>query len=64
MDFEDFQDVFIVGFSNAAQNTKNYNDYTQKIAIFTSNDFDYLGIALYGGKKKINKLTGSMELLR
>ncbi|MFW5435031.1 DUF2000 family protein [Paenibacillus apiarius] len=37
--------------SNAAQTTKNYDDYTQKIATFTSNELDYLGIALYGDKK-------------
>lgn len=61
---EEFSDLFVVDFSNAAQTTKNYEEYTQKIASFTVNDLEYLGLALYGEKKKINKLTGSMGLLR
>lgn len=61
---EEFSDLLIVDFSNAAQLTKNYEEYTQKIATFSANDLEYLGVALCGDKKKINKLTGSMGLLR
>ncbi|MBD1381489.1 DUF2000 domain-containing protein [Metabacillus arenae] len=61
---EEFSDLFVVDFSNAAQTTKNYEEYTKKIATFSSNDLEYLGLALYGDKKKVNKLTGSMGLLR
>ncbi|MDA7028427.1 DUF2000 domain-containing protein [Bacillus sp. CLL-7-23] len=64
VDHEDLHDLLVVDFSNAAQTTKNYEDYTKKIATIPSDDLDYLGIALYGEKKKVNKLTGSMGLLR
>lgn len=61
---EEFSDLFIVDFSNAAQTTKNYEEYTKKISTFLTSDLEYLGLALYGDKKKVNKLTGSMGLLR
>lgn len=61
---EAFSDLFVVDFSNAAQTTKDYQSYTEKIATLSSNDLEYLGVAIYGDKKKVNKLTGSMPLLR
>lgn len=61
---DEFSDLLVVDFSNAAQTTKNYEEYTEKIVSCTANDLEYLGIALYGDKKKVNKLTGSMGLLR
>jgi len=56
--------LFVVDFSDAAQTTTTYDDYTQKIATATACDLQYLGIAMYGNAKPINKLTGSMPLLR
>lgn len=56
--------LLIVDFSNVAQMTKTYEEYTQKLALTKSEDLIYLGLALYGDKKTINKLTGSMGLLR
>ncbi|MGP7819621.1 DUF2000 domain-containing protein [Niallia sp. 01092] len=60
----EFPDLLLVDFSNVAQISKHYDDYTAKIASSTINDLRYLGIALYGEKKSINKLTGSLPLLR
>ncbi|TCK92577.1 hypothetical protein EDC19_1726 [Natranaerovirga hydrolytica] len=59
-----YPDLVLVDFSNAAQTTKNYDDYTKKIAQHTTDELEYLGIAAYGDKKKINKLAGSLPLLR
>ncbi len=61
---EAFQDLIVVDFSDAAQTTKTYEEYTQKIANYSSEDLHYLGIALYGNRKKINKLTGNLPLIR
>lgn len=61
---EEFSNLLVVDFSNAAQMTKNYEDYTKKIAQFSTVDLQYLGIALYGEKKSINKLTGNLSLLK
>lgn len=60
----DFSDLLIVDFSNAAQTTTTYEDYIEKISKFTTEDLEYLGIAIYGDRKKVNKLTGSLPLLR
>lgn len=61
---EAFQDLIVVDFSDVAQTTKTYEEYTQKIANYSSEDLHYLGIALYGDRKKINKLTGNLPLIR
>ncbi|MDU0813912.1 DUF2000 domain-containing protein [Bacillus siamensis] len=61
---EEFSDLFTVDFSDAAQTTKNYQEYTEKLSKSSGNDLKYLGLAIYGDKKKVNKLTGSMGLLR
>ncbi|MBM7870709.1 hypothetical protein JOC70_002203 [Clostridium pascui] len=61
---KDFFDLLVVDFSNAAQTTTTYEVYTEKISKLTTNDLEYLGVAIYGDRKKVNKLTGSMPLLR
>ena len=54
-------DVFVVDFCSAAQTTKNYEDYSKKIL---SQEPEYLGVAMVGPKKQVNKLTGNLPLLR
>ena len=55
-------DVMVVDFCDAAQTTKNYDDYSKKL--LSTNELSYLGIALIGDQKIINKHTGNMPLLR
>ncbi len=57
-------DLMLVDFTDAAQTTKTYEDYTQKIASVPTEKLSYLGVALYGDKKRVNRLTGSLPLLR
>ena len=54
----------MVDFSDVAQKINVYADYAQKAAETPERDFAYLGIALFGEKKKINRLTGMLPLLR
>lgn len=54
----------LVDFSNVAQSTKNYQDYSEKLAATKAEDIEYLGIAVYGTKKIINKYTGNLGLIR
>lgn len=58
----DFSDLTVVDFSELAQGCGTYEEFTGKMA--EAAELDYLGIAICGGKKKINRLTGSMALLR
>lgn len=60
----DFSDMVVVDFSDVAQGCNIYDEYMCKAKSTKEADHTYLGIAIYGNKKKINKLTGSMPLLR
>jgi len=57
-------DTIMVDVSNVAQISKDYESYTVAINRTDSNELTYLGLALYGSKKFINKLTGSLPLFR
>lgn len=61
---ENFADVSCVDFTDVAQKCMTYEDYTNTMKTTASGDFIYYGLALAGNKKKINKLTGSLGLLR
>lgn len=61
---EDYDDCIIVDFSNVAQKCKNYDDYTSNLLETPTSDIHYYGIGICGDKKKVNKLTGSLPLLR
>jgi hypothetical protein len=58
------EDLKVIGFSDLAQKSHHYEDYAQKLSETVQEDISYLGICLYGPKKKINKFTGSIKMLR
>lgn len=60
----DFSDLTVVDFSDLAQGCKTYDEFIGKLKEVSEADLNYLGIAICGAKKKVNKLTGSMPLLR
>lgn len=60
----DFSDLTVVDFSDLAQSCKTYDEFTEKMKTVSETDLHYFGIAICGAKKKVNKLTGSMPLLR
>ncbi len=60
----DFSDLTVVDFSDLAQSCKTYDEFIGKMKEVSEVDLNYLGIAICGAKKKINKRTGSMALLR
>lgn len=60
----DFQELTVVDFSNLAQSCKTYDEFTEKMSYAPGSTLSYFGIAICGAKKKVNKLTGSMPLLR
>lgn len=60
----DFADLTVVDFSDLAQSCKKYEDYIQQMKNAKGDALSYWGIAIVGNKKKVNKLTGSMPLLR
>ncbi|WP_320130099.1 DUF2000 domain-containing protein [uncultured Sphaerochaeta sp.] len=61
---QNYDDVFVVDFSDIAQGANTYSVYIEKMYAVSEKDLHYLGLCLGGNKKKINKLTGSLPLLR
>ena len=59
-----FAELTVVDFSDLAQGCKTYNEFTRKMANTSESKLNYIGIAVCGNKKQINKLTGRMPLLR
>ncbi len=57
-------ELTVVDFTNAAQTTMNYDDYSRILKDTPIEHLEYLGIALYGPKKIVNKFTGNLGLLR
>ena len=60
----EFAELTIVDFSDVAQKINVYADYAKKAAETPEREHNYYGIALFGDKKKVNRLTGMLPLLR
>ena len=60
----EFAEMLVVDFSDVAQGCKVYGEFIEKIAEVQEKELQYFGIAICGTKKKVNKLTGNMPLLR
>ena len=60
----EFSDLTVVDFSDLAQGCKTYDEFIEKMKVVSETELNYFGIAICGAKKKVNKLTGSMALLR
>jgi hypothetical protein len=60
----DYEDLLVIDFSDVAQSCMVYSEYIEKASHTEESEHTYLGLAIYGNKKKVNKLTGSLPLLR
>lgn len=60
----EFSDLTVVDFTKLAQSCKTYDEFIVKMAECTNERLEFMGIAICGDKKKINRLTGSMPLLK
>ncbi|MCI8559087.1 MAG: DUF2000 domain-containing protein [Lachnospiraceae bacterium] len=60
----EFLDLTVVDFSDLAQGCKTYEEFSEKMGEVSESELSYFGVAICGPKKKVNKLTGSMALLR
>lgn len=57
-------ELLAVDFTEAAQSSKTYEEYERKLEARKTEELEYLGLALYGEKKEVDRLTGSLPLLR
>ncbi len=58
------QELFFATFSSLAQSCKTYDEYIESMSAVPTSDIEVVGIAPFGPKKKVNKLVGSLPLLR
>lgn len=61
---EKYNDIITVDFSDVAQSCKTYDEFMDKMSSISESDLNYFGIGICGTKKKVNKLTGNLPLLR
>lgn len=57
-------DLVVVDFTDCAQRTTTYDDYAKLLEAADNADLHYLGVALHGPRKPVQRLTGSLPLLR
>lgn len=60
----EFAGLTAADFSELAQGCRTYQEFTGKMAAVPEADLTYLGVALCGPRKLVDRLTGSMPLLR
>lgn len=60
----EFCDLIAVDFSDVAQRCNDYSEFAYRMFHSSQDDLKYLGIAIYGSRKKVNRLTGAIPLLR
>lgn len=60
----EMKELTVVDFTSVAQSCNSYPEFVVRMRATLEEDVQYLGIAICGDKKKVNKLTGSMPLLR
>lgn len=57
-------ELFFVSFSSLAQACRTYEEYIDAMATTPTADLNSVGVGLYGSRKQVNKLVGSLPLLR
>ena len=57
-------DLKIIGFSDVAQKSRDYEDYKNTLQKKGRDDINYLGICIYGPDRKVNSITGNLKILR
>ncbi|NDO45907.1 DUF2000 domain-containing protein [Clostridium sp. MD294] len=60
----EYSDLTVVDFSDVAQMCNSYTEFIIKIKSVAEAELNYIGIALCGKKRKINKLTANIALLK
>ncbi len=60
----EFAGLTTVDFTELAQGCRTYEEFIGKMAEVPEEELRYLGVALCGPRKQVDRLTGSMPLLR
>ncbi len=58
------EELVRVGFTSLAQSCRTYEEYVDRLATTSTEDLDFAGVGLFGAKRSVNRLGGSLPLLR
>ncbi|MCI8387069.1 MAG: DUF2000 domain-containing protein [Clostridiales bacterium] len=61
LDNELYAELIVVDFTTLAQGCRTYDEYIEKMEKSDAAELDYIGIAISGDKKKINRLTSMLR---
>ncbi|WP_027363000.1 DUF2000 domain-containing protein [Desulfospira joergensenii] len=56
------QKIDLIDFNTLAQESRHYDEYREKLSGTDYQDLEFSGLCLFGSGKKINRLTGSLQL--
>lgn len=56
--------VELIDFNRIAQSCRDYEEYKSKLAKANTEKIDFSGLCLYGNPKQIDRITGSLGLLK
>lgn len=56
--------LLVIDFTDCAQRTRTYDDYAQLLEEASEETLHYVGIAVHGPRKAVQRLTGNLPLLR
>lgn len=54
----------VVDFPTLGQQTNDYDEFRSRVAATPAADLEYLGLAVYGERRPVGRLTGNLPLLR
>ncbi|OZG74528.1 hypothetical protein BTA51_05880 [Hahella sp. CCB-MM4] len=57
-------ELLVVDLTSDTLNTRSNQEYQERLSETLPEEIEYLGIALYGSKKLVNRYTGNLGLLR
>ncbi|MCK9868975.1 DUF2000 domain-containing protein [Nocardiopsis dassonvillei] len=60
----DERDLTVVGFNEVARRSRDYVEYLDALAVTEPQDVEYVGVAVFGARNAVNKLTGKLALMR
>ncbi|MEU1897577.1 DUF2000 domain-containing protein [Nocardiopsis dassonvillei] len=60
----DERDLTVVGFNEVARRSRDYVEYLDALAVTEPEDVEYVGVAVFGARNAVNKLTGKLALMR
>ncbi|HOP63400.1 MAG TPA: DUF2000 domain-containing protein [Spirochaetota bacterium] len=57
-------DLEVIGFTDVARRSKSYDAYIESMSTTGSDELEYLGLCVFGDRKKVTGITGALPLVK